>query len=220
MNRVRQTLTRLGAGLTAFGSLIWLFWPENFLESLDPEPLFVFLVSAVVWVFTEFKFNDDIENARASPNDVRNARDLLRLHAEEFRTLLKHHDTFQFLDVAYYNLVSQLLRRSQNGSFIFQNKELENKFRSFCTALERFDQFVGSHTAPELIAGALRTGFKPYQRVSQEQYNQCLNLAREANDLASEAWDKLTLFCEAVKELAPEAFDEPLSEVSWRSVSS
>lgn len=215
MGRYSQTLARLGAGFSSLGTLAWLFWPDDLSSFWDPEPLFAFSVATVVWVFTEFKTSEEAVPAHASPNDIRNARDLLRLHSEEFRILLNEHDTFQFLMEEYYGCANRLLNRWEIGQFVFQNRELNELFGSFCAKLEAFQSFIGLNTVPEEIGGRWRVGFKPRHIVTEEEYNARFAKSRTAIDLASSAWQDFDTLCEALHKQIPEALNEPLVPLSW-----
>ncbi|PWE37049.1 hypothetical protein DD563_14500 [Pelagicola sp. LXJ1103] len=135
------------------------------------------------------------------------ARDFIRLHSNEFRYLLKDTDLFQFVDANLYSQVNNLRRRHETGKLEFQHKELNEKLSAFVADLEVLGLFVAQHTVPELIGGVLRTGFKPCETVTQEEYDQLITLSLEANDLASKAWERLDALVAMIKKSVPEALD-------------
>lgn len=211
MDKFRQTWARVGAGLTAMAALCWVLWPSKLSDvSSNPEPIFVFLVALLTWTFTEFKFSEEVQFRESSPNDIRVARELVELHAGQFRYLLKDADLFQFVESDCYSQVNNLCNRHETGKLEFQNKGLNKKLENLIGDLEKLGLFVAQHTVPEMIGGVWRTGFKPFDNVTQERYDELLVLSGEANELASNAWEKLDSLVSIIKIRVPEALDEKI----------
>ena len=217
MKKYRQTAARIGFGFSAFAALTWLLWPQSF-EQLEPEPLFVLGTALVVWILSEFKTSEEVLFRGSSPNDVRVSRDILRLHTEEFRVLLKDHDTFQFILDDYYLLVGKFLDRYQTGRLLFQAKELGPKLQQFVEKLEKFHAYVCANTVAEKIGGKLRTGFKPLNLVSEKEYDRRYSQSRTANALATDAWNEFERLVELVRKKTPEALDDPISKLDWHEI--
>lgn len=54
------------------------------------------------------------------------------------------------------------------------------------------------------------TGFKPYEIVCQERYDELLRLSQQANDMATTAWERLDSLISTMKVRIPEAWYEEI----------
>ncbi|MCE8534552.1 hypothetical protein KBY24_14255 [Ruegeria pomeroyi] len=210
MGKFSQTFARIGAGLTMLGALIWLLWPSDFLSVLEPEPLFVFCVSFVVWVFTEFKLSEELGSHRISSNDIRNAREVLTWHSSKMRSLLKEADLWSFVPSDRYSDIRDVVSRWEKGQLFFHNKTLAKKFDALMRSLDQLYMKIAMDTAPEMIGGIFRTGYKPYGIVTDEEYERRRELSKEANAIASTAWTLLDELSSQIRRDMPEAVENPL----------
>ncbi len=205
--RIQQTLSRIGAGLSSMGALVWLLWPDDLIAFWDPEPLFVFLVGLVVWIATEFKLSEEAQNWDPSESDRRICGELINLHRHQLRTILKDDDLFQFHDSEIFTLCGTLLNRREIGELEFSDQSLDEKLGSFILSLNEFYGFIAQHTTPEFVAGRMMTGFKPLRTVPQQEYDRRLSLSREANKLASATWDDFEVLIKALKLRIPDRLE-------------
>lgn len=187
----------------------WFLWNGVGRDEFEPEPFFAFLVALVVWIATEIKHSEEIVFRQSSPNDVRVAKELLRLHAHTFRTLLNDRDLFQFLDSNHFSDSHDFCHRRNTGQLRFQNLSLDGLLEKFASDLGKLNHSIAQNTVPELIGGQFMTGFKPRTIVSQEEYDRQLALAEHANEQASVAWGSLENLVNQLHIRVPEALDEP-----------
>ncbi|AVL53858.1 hypothetical protein CEP88_15445 [Roseobacter denitrificans] len=117
---------------------------------------------------------------------------------------------FQYVPSSHYYDLSELCHRYERGAFEFQNGELNEKLAVFVDDLKKLGLFVAQHTAPERIGGELMTGFKPYEIVCQERYDELLRLSQQANDMATTAWERLDSLISTMKVRIPEAWYEEI----------
>ncbi|WP_040816984.1 hypothetical protein [Litoreibacter arenae] len=207
MGRYKQTIVRIGAGLSAIGALTWLLWPSSLTDFLDPEPLFIFLCLFVAWIATEVKQSEEVIYRESTPNDIRLSREFLELHRWQFRDLFNEADLFQFREREDYSRCYNISNRRDVGDLEFQDKELDALLSKFIESLDEFNNYIAGNTAPELVGGRMMTGFKPVGIVSQEKYDRLLKEARKANELADEVWKRFDYLIAQVKRLVPEALD-------------
>lgn len=206
---MKQTLARIGTGLSAIGALTWVLWPLDWQSVLQPEPLFAFTVALVVWIATEIKFSEEVQLRNSSPNDIRVAKKFAGLHANEFRHLLKDHEFFGFIDQSAITFIGQIIHERSSGSLIFQNKEMDHLLGRFLDNLNVLYRFIAQHTAPEMVAGSMTVSFKPRGIFDDEEYNRNQKLSWEADALADVSWKKLETLVAAIHQQIPEVLDEP-----------
>ena len=192
------------------GALIWLLWPSDFFSLLEPEPLFVFCVSLVVWVFTEFKLSEELGSRNTSSNDIRNAREVLTWHTSTMRSLLKEADLWSFVPSDRYSEIRDVVDRWEKGRLFFHNRKLAKKFDALMRSLDQLSMKIAMDTAPEMIGGIFRTGYKPYGIVTDEEYERRRELSKEANSIASTAWVLLDELSGQIRKDVPEASEDPL----------
>ncbi len=225
-----QIFARIGLGLAAQLMLLWALWPPSWQDVFrEGEAIVAYTVAFFVWVFSEFRdhknelFDLFFVNGGGKPgaelqltdNDLRNARDLLWLHSDKFRVLLKEHDTFQFIDAEYIRLTFRLLDRHSRGLFVFQDEELKKRCDDFIRELEAFSAFMRSNSLHEHLAGRNMQGFKPIRTVSDELYNKQLAKSHQANDLAESAWKAFDKLCLFIRSDIKGVLDRPIESVNW-----
>jgi hypothetical protein len=205
--RMRQTLARIGAGMSVFGMLVWLLWPIDLAFLAQPEPIFGLAVALFVWIATEIKLSEEIQLRESSPNDIRVAKEKILLHQGWLRDLLKDHNTWNYLDCQVYTEVGHLINRFERRELFFGNAAIERLNVLFMKQLKDFYQFISINTSPEMIAGKSMTAFKPFAFVSDDEYKRRENLAKQANQMANSAWDRLDSLVAAIHKEIPEALD-------------
>ena len=210
--RYAQTLGRIGFGLSTFGALIWVLWPSD-RSWLQPEPLFIFATAFVLWVLSEVKLSEDFEPPVTSENDVRVAKELLRLHAYNFRHLLKDHDLFGYTEQSYFKLLDDFVVRYDRSQLLFHDKEMQRSLGVFVERLRPLRKHISQNTVPIQIVGNMMIGYKPYQYVTPDDYDRLHGLAAEANDLATEAWSNFDAFVAVVRRRVPDALNDHLNPV-------
>lgn len=173
----------------------------------------MFCVAFVCWIATEFKLSEEFVVRQSTRNDIRIAREILRLNINEFRTLLNDHHLFQFLESSYFSLAGRFCHRREIGELRFQNAGLDALLEDFTEHLQNLLINVARNTVPELIGGELMTGFKPARTVSKEEYDRQLELAELANQEGSRAWMSLQELVNKIHIDVPEAIDESLFQI-------
>lgn len=211
MARYGQTLARLGAGYSMFGALVWLLWPSDTSFVNNPEAWFTLGTVTIIWHLTEFKLSEELTPRTTSLNDIRVGRELIELHAGELRYLLKDTDLWTFVDDEVYSRLGSLCDRWQRGTFCFTNRKMNAELSSLMERLLALRLKIANDTVPEMISGKLRTGYKPFYLVSQEEYDRRDNESKKANEIASQAWVLLDLIAERIKKRIPEVLNDPVS---------
>lgn len=191
-------------------------WPSNLLAKFeDGYGLLAFITAVVVWLVAELATSETSKKVEVSPNDVRRARDIIRLHSHELRVVLNDNITWNFLNDEYYQLCGRLISKKQTGEFVFLDPNVQPRFELFIKKLDKFHFYIGEHASPETIGGQWRTGFKPFRIVSQEEYD----LRRERSDVAdtkaNEVWAELEKLVSTIKNEIPMAYDSPIEELDW-----
>ncbi len=189
------------------GALVWLLWPGDLRWLDNPEAAVAFFTALIVWVCTEFKQAFAEPEFAKFPRDIRLSRELISLHQNELRTLLKDTDLWSFVDSIQYSKCYRLVNRRDVGEFTFLDEVLEQKAEDFFVSLGALAEFIAANTAPEQIAGGLMTGFKPARYVTDEEYERLRQLADQANSLASNAWDTLEAIVLVTRKRCPDAFE-------------
>ncbi|MEL7466762.1 MAG: hypothetical protein AAFN79_21995, partial [Pseudomonadota bacterium] len=178
------------------------------------EPLYVFLAALVLWVtseLTDWPFqNAEKVDEKATANDVRIAREFISLHSRKLRFLLKENDPWSFVESDRYSELSRLLNRHECDEVFFHDEDLNTKLDDLMKKLDDFSWKIALDTVPEKIAGAWRTGYKPYEIVSEEEYQRRRTESKEAGRLAGVAWEALDLLIADLRNRIPEAWDQPL----------
>ncbi|SIT74754.1 hypothetical protein SAMN05421665_0102 [Yoonia rosea] len=188
-------------------ALVWLLWPENLSVLSDPEPWFAFATACVFWIFTEFK---TVEKSKATENDVRVARELLELHAGQFRFLLKETDLWQFISSEYYTNLGNFCDRWDREVLFFHDQQLNQQLEKLVKELSELHNKIAMNTVPVLLGGEFKTGFKQTRYVSEDEYDKLRAKSKEANSLASTAWQTLDEIVSKVRRTIPEATVKPL----------
>ncbi len=205
MTRYSQVFSRIGFGLAAMGALIWMFWPDSFASVLDPESIFAFVTSFVLWVIAEFKQSEALILTEPSENDLGVAGEVLREHSGDLRWLLKDTDLWSFVDSEFYSKVIRMYDRHERDEIFFHDEKLNQKLNSFFAKLGAFLSHISLNTTPEQVGGSMMTGFKPISVVPDDEYERRRQLALEANDLASDAWMSFDELAKAIRQRMPSA---------------
>lgn len=208
MKRYNHTITRILSGFAMLAMFAWFLWPRGTGLMDREEALFTFILALAVWIVTEIKESDEIIYRAATKNDIRLARELISYHADKFRVLLKDHDHYHPLNTQYFSEASLLLNEQETGLAFFQDRRLAPRFMDFCHALNVFSSYMAEHSSPnEFGLQSIRyPGTQDPRRVEGE--------IKEANRLASLAWQEMVILINEIKDRAPEAFDEPI-EYRW-----
>ena len=210
MGRSGRAFARIGAVYSVIGGLVWLLWPEDLSFADNPEAWLALLSAFVIWNFFEFQSIREVESERLSKNDIRVSRELVDLHANRMRYLLKDTDLWTFVRSDIYSDVGALCDRRERGIFFFHQEELDGELATFMKLLRDLSYKVAEDTVPVLIGGAFRTGYKPFELVSEEEYQERRKESKKANEMASKAWDKLDRMVSRIKSDYPEVFEDPI----------
>lgn len=208
MGRYKQTIARIGFGLLTIAALATWFWPDDksiFLS--DPSKIFGFFVALVVWVAAEFHTSEEFVARPSTPNDIRIGKEFLSLYRGPLRNLLKDHNTWSYIEDETYTDVGFLLDRYERNELLLGRPEVARLTDIFMKSLHTFYWFVAKNTTPEMIAGRSMTGFKPFGFVNDDEYTRRESLAREADELASVAWERLESLAAAIQKRITEALD-------------
>ncbi|MCK0126490.1 hypothetical protein MWU76_19020 [Gelidibacter sp. F2691] len=214
MTKYKQMLARIGTGCTMIAALVWLLWPGSWEFANNPEAWFVFGVAFVVWVFTEIHESGISKNKPLTPNDVRVARKLVALHAGVLRWLLKDTDLWTFVPSERYSQLGYLIDDWEKGVLLFNDSNLNDNLRSLMQKLEILSIKIASDTVPVSIAGKMRTGYKPYEIVPDEEYCRRQKGSKAANQMATHAWEALDEIVSNIKSEHPSVFDLEI-EAIW-----
>lgn len=208
MGRYKQTIARIGFGLLAIGALATWFWPDDksiFLS--DPFKIFGFFTALAVWVAAEFHTSEEFVARPSTPNDIRIGKEILSLYRGPLRDLIKDHNTWSYIEDQTYTDIGYLLNRYERSELLFGKTEVAKLTDVFMKDLRAFYRFVAANTTPEIIAGRSMTGFKPDRIVNDDEYRRRENLAREADEMADVAWERLESLAAAIQKKIPEALD-------------
>lgn len=202
---------RVGLGFSALGCLYILLWPENIDYIKQWDKLISTITAISAWVFSEFYFNESPHSVQPSQNDTRVARELITLHAYKLRNLLKEEDLWSLIPSEYYSEIGHLRDQWDRGLLRFHDKELNNSLKIFIERLEKLSNKIAHDTTPELIGGKLKTGYKPIKYVKDEEYERLRSESKEANKLASQAWETLVELVNQIHKKIPIALDDPIN---------
>ncbi len=217
MGRYYQTFARIGAGLSAIASLVWLLWPGGTWK-FEPEPLFAFGVAVVVWIFTEFKRSEEVIYRASTPNDIRFGREIVAYETWIFRVLLKDHDYHRGIDPRFAREASMLVSDTKDGKAHFQDKRVQKKYLDFFERLKAFVDYFGLHGSLEQFGSVMLRSVIPANQFDE------MNVAphhqdeiNEVNKLSTEAWEAIRPLIAEIKERIPEVFDEQIRDGWIRS---
>lgn len=208
MGKYKQTTARIGFGLIAIGAMATWLWPDDktiFLS--DPFKIFGFITALAVWVAAEFHTSEEFAAKPSTPGDIRLGKEILSLFRGPLRDLLKDHNTWSYIEDETYTDVGYLLNRYDRSEFLFGKTEVAKLTEIFMKDLCTFYRFVAVNTTPEMIAGRSMIGFKPYGIVNDDEYTRRESLAREADEMANVAWERLESLAAAIQKKIPEALD-------------
>lgn len=206
----KMTFTRLAAGYSVMGALIWLLWPNDLTFVDNPEAWIALVTAILAWHYCEFEFRSKKTDTSTSPNDIRVAREIAKLHAGELRFLLKDTDLWSFIDKDIYSRLGDLCDRWNRGSLFFHDDSLNKVLSGVMERLQILRRKIALDTTPEIIAGKLAVGYKPFGIVPEDEYDRLRKESQVANDLATDAWKALDCMVVEIRRKIPEAWDEPI----------
>ncbi|WP_416511213.1 hypothetical protein [Aliiroseovarius sp. YM-037] len=176
----------------------------------NPGAWLTLLTALIVWHFTEFKQSEELGTQNTSQNDIRVARELVELHAGDFRYLLNDTDLWSFVPSEIYHRLGRICDRWERGTFFFHNRTLNRDLSELIDRLNTLDMKIAQDTVPKLIGGEFRTGYKPFNLVSDDEYRRLRNESKTANEIASQAWKLLDQIVAKIRMGIPEVLDEPI----------
>jgi hypothetical protein len=202
----KSALGRLAAGYSCIGAVIWLLWPQDFGFLDNPEAWFVLLTALVVWHVAELQRPHLSSNVTHTKNDLSVATELVHAHRTFLRILLNEHNLWSFIEIEIFDDMREILAAKDRGELFFSSSRLQKKLDEVCSALEELSLKVAQDTVSEKVAGRLSIGYKPYERVSQEEYDRLLEESKKADEIASRAWDLLEDLVSDLRSEIPDAF--------------
>lgn len=206
MGRYYQSLARIGLGLAAMAMLAWLLWPDDLSRILQPEPLAMFCIGLVCWVFAEFKHPEDMRASGHTGYDLQVASRLVKAHRTFLRTLLKDEPLWTFIEIELYHEMWALLAAWERGELFFSSNSLQRRLDDFFLSLKQLSSKVAQDTVPESIGGGMVIGYKPYRIVTQEEYDRRMKESKKADLLANTAWTHLDDLINELRHQIPDAF--------------
>ncbi|MDD9718487.1 hypothetical protein PVW48_17120 [Dinoroseobacter sp. PD6] len=191
-------------------ALVWLLWPSDLTFVDNPEAWFVFGTCLIVWLLAEIKQSEELSSSSVTQNDIRNGREILKLHRGSLRYLLCDVDLWNFVDSDLYSEARSVCNRWDDDSLFFHNKALNEDLHKVVKSLDALSMKVAHDTVPEFVAGKMRTGYKPYHIVKEDEYELRRRESKKANELANQAWNDLDQLAKKIRDQMPQVLDEPL----------
>lgn len=188
-----------------------LLWPDS-LQAIGDRPgqLLAAATAIVVWIAAEWYFSEEVLLRQSSPHDVRIGRDILSKTVGAWRDLLKDHNTWTRIDDDRYNDLDKAIEDFRRGKTTFQNKKVNDRASTFYARAQDYSRFIAEHGDTVHSGHRLLRGFKPFETVPQEEYDERGRLSEQANALADTAWRALLLLGDEIRRLIPEALDEQI----------
>ena len=215
IKRYKQTLARIGCGLSTMGLLIWILWPNNNGFELDPEPVFLFATALVVWILTEFKTSEEAPLHDPTKNDVKNARIIAGYYKDQLKFILRDHDHGAGIEPRYLSEAGGFKRAICEKEFFFNDQRIQTKLNIFVEELQEFTSYLSLHSTPEMFGTTILQSVIP-ARVKQSGYipDMYSEQIDNVNKLATEAWTPFDELYEEIRKRLPRTFDTEI-ETSW-----
>lgn len=193
---------RYGMGLATLGALsVWL-WPSD-LSTLNNGGFIVgFLSTFAVWSYFELFSDRD-----PHPLDVETGRKFVTLSQNHLRHILRDHNMWAYQPQSNISLLFNLASEIREQDTFFIDSGIQKRLISFSTSLQRLNTHIAQHTTPTLVGGRLETGYKPDRTVTQEDFDRRQELAKQADQLASDTWHDLEALIEALRAKCPTSFN-------------
>jgi hypothetical protein len=191
---------RIGTGLTAMATLIWVLWPDQG-WTLDGEPTVAFVLALGAWLWREFSDTPaesvtsplDAVSRTIHPHDVQLAKRIREAFDENTKRFLREHGFgVTFREDALKNILG-VADNWKGVDYEFMDKDLDNKLfevvRHCRTLAEKTAEYAGYTRSGRRLAVPTEQ-----ERVSDSFSELTIARVRELDDLATktlEAYEAL-----------------------------